>query len=104
MAFPRSSAWLSTTPEPERLLPGAVAALAANGRPAAAAIERERERLEHAIRGARLRAWRAYLRRAQALASRRDPSGDPEVARARELTRALLADHENLMAGITPRR
>src|SRR5579871_5804670 len=104
MAFPRSSAWLSTTPEPERLLPGAVATLLVGARPPAAAIERERRRLEDAVSGARVRAWRAYLRRARALASRRDGTDDPEVAGARDLTRALLADHENLMAGITPRR
>ena len=63
--------WLSVTPEPERLLPGAVATLEAGGRPDPDAVERERARVERVVLRARLRAWLAYLSRALELAEGR---------------------------------
>jgi hypothetical protein len=101
--FAASTAWLSTMPEPERLLPRAVATLVANGRPPAAAVERERDRLERMIRRAHPRSWSEYRSRAQNLARERGEARDPDVVSARELTRELLADHENLMAGLRHR-
>src|SRR5579863_7884680 len=88
-----TTAWLSITPEPERLLPCAVATLLVGGRPPAAAIERERERLDAAVRRARGRAWSAYLRRARRLAEQEGGVDDPHVARARRLAVELIDDH-----------
>jgi len=102
-AFATSTSWLSVTPEPERLLPGAVATLLTGGRPPAAAIEAERDRLERLIRRARLRPWLAYLTRALALAQERRATADPDVVRARALTLELIADHHNLLLGLPSR-
>jgi len=99
-ARPPSSAWLSVTPEPERLLPDAVATLLAGGPPAPDAIARERDQLDRLIRRARLRPWLAYLARALALADQRGAASDAAVARARELTVDLIANHHNLMLGL----
>ena len=44
--FGARHAWLSITPEPERELPAAVAALRAGGTPSGAAVEAERARAE----------------------------------------------------------
>jgi hypothetical protein len=96
-------AWLSISPEPERLLPGAVATLVAGGLAPEASIERERERLGRLIRRGRLRAWLAYLNRALELAGARSESGDPEVARARATILELIANHDDLLLGLPGR-
>jgi len=98
-----STAWLSVTPEPERLLPAAVATLRAGGTPAAAAVARERDALERLVRRARLRAWLGYLRRAHSLAQAREEASDPEVASARELALELIDNHRNLLLGLPGR-
>jgi hypothetical protein len=97
------NSWLSVTPEPERLLPDAVATLAAGCRPAAAAVERERRRLDALVRRARLRPWLDYLSGALALADGRGDASDPDVIHARELTRGLIANHHNLLLGLPGR-
>jgi len=99
----RARSWLSITPEPERLLPAAIATLRAGGRPSAAAIARERARLDEVIARARRRAWRDYLTAALALAQRSDGAADAELACARALTLELLADHDNLLLGLPSR-
>ena len=98
-----STAWLSVTPEPERLLPNAVATLSAGGAPPSAAIERERVRLDRLVRRARLRDWLAYLSRTLELAEQRREAIDPDVARARELALELIANHHNLLLGLPGR-
>jgi hypothetical protein len=95
-----STAWLSVTPEPERLLPDAIATLRAGARPPIAAIERERERVERLVVGARLRHWLAYLSGALDLVEQRREASDPEVARARETAAELIANHHNLLLGL----
>src|SRR6202166_4725202 len=95
-----SASWLSVTPEPERLLPDAVATLQAGARPPIAAIERERERVERLVVRARLRDWLAYLSRTLELVERRLDASDPEVVRARETAAELIANHHNLLLGL----
>jgi len=92
--------WLSVTPEPERLLPGAVATLEAGGRPEPGAVERERARVERVVVRARLRAWLAYLSRALELAEGRAQTSDPHVVSARELAIAVISNHHNLLLGL----
>jgi hypothetical protein len=81
-------AWLSITPEPERELPDAVAAL----RGGSVIVERERvERL--VLRGSR-RAWSAYLTEALELARHAPPS------EARDLVLDVIENHDNLKLGL----
>ena len=96
----RTRDWLSITPEPERLLPGAVATLEAGGPPPPGAVERERARVERAVLRARLRAWLAYLSRALELAEGRAQASDPHVVSARELARTVISNHHNLLLGL----
>jgi hypothetical protein len=95
-----STSWLSVTPEPERLLPDAVATLRAGARAPIAAIEQERARVERLVVRARLRDWLAYLSRTLALVERRLDASDPEVVRARETAAELIANHHNLLLGL----
>jgi len=95
-----STSWLSVTPEPERLLPDAVATLRAGARAPIAAIEQERARVERLVVRARLRDWLAYLSRTLELVERRLDASDPEVVRARETAAELIANHHNLLLGL----
>ena len=95
-----STSWLSVTPEPERLLPDAVATLRAGARAPIAAIEQERTRVERLVVRARLRDWLAYLSRTLELVERRLDASDPEVVRARETAAELIANHHNLLLGL----
>jgi hypothetical protein len=95
-----ANAWLSVTPEPERLLPDAVATLEAGGSPPTGAVERERALVARAVLRRRLAAWLAYLHRALELAERRAGSADPQVARARELAMDVIANHHHLLLGL----
>lgn len=98
-----STSWLSVTPEPERLLPGAVATLEAGGRPPIDAIERERERVERLVVRARLSDWLAYLTRTLELVERRREASEPEVVAAREEAVDAIANHHNLLLGLPGR-
>jgi hypothetical protein len=98
-----SNSWLSVTPEPERLLPDAVATLQAGGRPPIAAIERERELVERLVRRARLGDWLAYLSRALELVECRRDASAPAVVRAREEAVDAIANHHNLLLGLPGR-
>ena len=81
-------AWLSITPEPERALPDAVAAL--RGSP----VEAERARVEGIVlRGSR-RMWTAYLAEAVELA-RAAPPGE-----ARDIVFDVIDNHDNLKLGL----
>jgi hypothetical protein len=81
-------AWLSITPEPERELPDAVAALRVGS------VVAERARVERLVlRGSR-RAWTAYL--AETLELARDaPPGE-----ARDLVLDVIENHDNLRLGL----
>ncbi len=99
----RTRDWLSVTPEPERLLPAAVATLEAGGAPPPGAVERERARVERVVLRARLRAWLAYLSRALELAENRAQASDPHVVSARETAVAVISNHHNLLLGLSGR-
>ena len=64
------------------------------------AVERERARIEGVVLRARLRAWLAYLSRALELAEGRAQASDPHVVSARELARAVISNHHNLLLGL----
>jgi hypothetical protein len=82
-------AWLSITPEPERELPDAVAALRPGG-----SIEAERARVERLVlRGSR-RAWSAYLAEAAELAHEAPPG------EARSVVLDVIENHDNLKLGL----
>ena len=60
--------WLSITPEPERVLPRAVATLRAGGPPSKGEVERERERAEKLVLHGSRNSWLAWLEDIEALA------------------------------------
>ncbi len=92
--------WLSITPEPERELPEAVATLAAGRRADPAAIAAERRRIERLVLRRGRRRWLAYLHDVVELIERRTQSVDPEVRRAGERARLVVANHHNLLLGL----
>jgi hypothetical protein len=96
----RSRAWLSLTPEPEGLLPAAVAALRAGRPPEPEAVERERERAERLVVRGRQRAWLAYLHEVVELIERGEASSDPAVADARTIALEVVHNHHQLLLGI----
>jgi hypothetical protein len=81
-------AWLSITPEPERELPEAVAALRGTS------VEAERARMERLVTHGSRRAWHAYLREAAELAVKAPPS------EARALVLDVIQNHDNLKLGL----
>jgi hypothetical protein len=91
-------AWLSITPEPERELPAAVAALRAGRTPERAAVEAERRRIERLVTHGSRRAWTAYVAEAAALAGTTSPDG--ELADARALVLEVIDNHDNLKLGL----
>ena len=91
-------AWLSITPEPERELPAAIAALRAGGAPTGSEVELERRRVERLITRASRRAWTAYIADAAALARAADAEG--ELAEARALVLDVIDNHDNLRLGL----
>jgi hypothetical protein len=91
-------AWLSITPEPERELPAAVAALRASGVPDGSAVEAERRRVERLITHGGRHAWTAYIAEVAALA--RAAPADGELSRAREIVLDVVENHDNLRLGL----
>ena len=100
--FGARHAWLSITPEPERELPAAVAALRAGGVPSAAAVEVERARAERLVTRGSRRAWAAYLHEAGALA--RDAPRTTELEAARALVLDVIDNHDQLKLGLPGRK
>jgi hypothetical protein len=87
--FGARHAWLSITPEPERELPVAVAALRPGG-----SVDVERRRVERLVlRGSR-RAWNGYL----AEAAR--PARDAPPGEARSVVLDVIDNHDNLKLGL----
>ena len=95
----KRASWLSVTPEPERELPQAVATLRPDAGAGAAAVARERERIERLVLRGSQRRWLAYLHEVVELIDRRAGDGDPDVARARARATAVIANHHNLLLG-----
>jgi hypothetical protein len=98
VAFGARHAWLSITPEPERELPAAIAALRAGGSPDPASVEAERRRVEALVTRASKRAWSAYLGEVSELA-RAAPPGE-----ARDTVLDVLQNHDNLKLGLPGER
>jgi hypothetical protein len=99
----KRATWLSVTPEPERELPEAVATLALGARAGAHAVAQERARIERLVLRGSQRSWLAYLHRVVELIERRSDSEDPELIRARELARAVVTNHHNLLLALPGR-
>ena len=94
----RDESWLSLTPEPERLLPAARAALRAGRRPAPERLlAHERQVAERLVLRARRDAWEAWLRESAALAAN---GGDEETS---ALVREVVANHDALALGLPGR-
>jgi hypothetical protein len=94
----RDEAWLSLTPEPERLLPEARAALRTGLTPPPAdAVAAERARASRLVLGARRRGWRAWLDDSRDLAAR-VPDAD-----AAAVIRDVVANHDALELGLPGR-
>jgi hypothetical protein len=96
-------AWLSITPEPERELPAAVAALRAGGPPTLEAVSRERRRAERLVVRARRRPWLAYMREVGSLIERSASTADPAVVSARAITAEVVQNHHGLLLGLPGR-
>ena len=97
----RRREWLSITPEPERLLPRAIATLQAGGTPSLQAVEREAERVEQLVLHGSRRRWLTWLRETDRLARAVDPGEAPvELAEARAEVLAVIGNHDALMAGL----
>ena len=101
----KRASWLSVTPEPERELPGAVAALVAGRRAEAHETDRERARIERLVLHGSQRRWLAYLHEIVGLIEARAAlaESDQAVARARSLAAAVIANHHNLLLALPGR-
>jgi hypothetical protein len=94
----RDDSWLSLTPEPERLLPEARAALRSGALPPPESLVRaERAAAERLVLRGRRAHWEAWLRETSALAERR-----PTAATA-ALVRDVVANHDALALGLPGR-
>ena len=98
----KRASWLSVTPEPERELPEAVAALRQGHGPSPEAIKAERERIERLVLRGSQREWLAYLHEVVELLER-PVNGDEQVARARALATIVLSNHHHLLLGLPGR-
>ena len=95
--------WLSVTPEPERELPAAVATLAAGGHPTDEAVASEATRIERLVLRGSQRSWHHYLHGVVELIERCAGDPDPDVAQAREVAIAVIANHHNLLLALSGR-
>jgi hypothetical protein len=95
--------WLSLTPEPERVLPEAVATLDAGPQPSVERVRSESERIERLILHGSEREWLAYLQGIRRLLELRRDATDDEMIAARTRAATVLANHHNLLLGIPGR-
>jgi hypothetical protein len=98
----KRASWLSVTPEPERELPEAVAALRHGRLAPPEAVVAERDRIERLVLYGRQREWLAYLHEVVELLER-PVNGDEQLARARARATIVLANHHNLLLGLPGR-
>jgi hypothetical protein len=103
MSSPARESWLSLTPEPERDLPAAIAALRAGGRPTAAEVETERKRAEGLVLRGRRKRWLAWLNEGLELAERPEVEGDPQLREARDVLLDVIENHHALEQGLPGR-
>jgi hypothetical protein len=101
----KRASWLSITPEPERELPEAVATLSAghraDGSAGADLVAAERARIERLILHGSQRRWLAYLHDVVELIVARNGDDDPDVTAARARATNVIANHHNLLLGLT---
>jgi len=95
--------WLSVTPEPERELPAAVATLSSGRRATDREVADEGARIEQLVLRGSERRWDAYLHHVVALIDQRARDADPDVAQAREVAIAVIANHHNLLLALPGR-
>ena len=95
--------WLSVTPEPERELPAAVATLRRGRWASDSEVAEEAARVERLVLRGNERHWNRYLHEAVELIDARTGDRDPEVARAREIAIAVIANHHNLLLALPGR-
>jgi hypothetical protein len=89
--------WLSLTPEPERLLPAARAALRSGSVPPPDdLVASERALAARLVVAARRARWEAWLRESAALAD----AATPGTAVAGALVRDVVANHDALALGL----
>jgi hypothetical protein len=99
----KRASWLSITPEPERELPAAVATMTAGQRAGPDAVAAEQARIEHLILHGSQRSWLAYLHDVVDLIAAENGSENPDVAAARARATTVIANHHNLLLGLTDR-
>ena len=99
-----STEWLSLTPEPERELPTAIAALRAGGPPAAPDVARERERAEALVLHGSEAGYVQWLAEAAWLAAQPAAGRDPALAEAAEVVRDVVSNQAGLLLGLRDRR
>ncbi|AOR36569.1 hypothetical protein BFF78_40840 [Streptomyces fodineus] len=102
MSARRSLVWLGLTPEPERELPAAVAALRAPaaGRPSSASVDAERQRVERLVLRGTQHSWLRYLGEVTDLVVRAaagSTSGDPRPAL---VAGEVVLDHHRMLIGL----
>ncbi|MEU6772322.1 hypothetical protein [Streptomyces sp. NPDC046759] len=102
MSARRSLVWLGLTPEPERELPAAVAALRAKaaGRPPAALAAAERHRVERLVLRGTHTGWLRYLDEVTGLVV--EAAADSATADARPALVAgeVVLDHHRMLIGL----
>lgn len=103
VSSPAREAWLSLTPEPERDLPVAFAALRAGRRPSAAEVEAERQLAEGLVLRGNRRKWLAWLNEGLQLAEQPGNRGDPRLEEARALLLDVIENHHALEQGLPGR-
>jgi hypothetical protein len=91
------------TPEPERDLPAAIAALRAGGRPTAVEVEVERKRAEGLVLRGNRKRWLAWLQEGLELAESPEVEGDRQLEEARELLLDVIENHHALEQGLPGR-
>jgi hypothetical protein len=99
----KSAPWLSVTPEPERELPAAVATLLRGGHPTEHAVAEETALIEQLVLRASERRWIRYLHHVVELIDARAGDRDPDVAHARDVAIAVIANHHNLLLALPGR-
>jgi len=95
--------WLSVTPEPERELPAAVATLRCGRFATDESVAEEAARIERLILRGSERRWDSYLHDVVSLIDQRLDDADADVARAREVAIAVIANHHNLVLALPGR-
>jgi hypothetical protein len=101
MSARRSLVWLGLTPEPERELPAAVAALRApDGRPPSALVAAERHRVQRLVLRGTQAGWLRYLREVTDLvveAASGSATADPRPAL---VAGEVVLDHHRMLIGL----